>query len=234
MSGYLTCSNCGKENELNATFCADCGWRLAAGPSSYGQQPPYGQPAGVSYHQAPPRPDSDYSYVNYGYKNPYDPVEDAYIVTNIPYYKEKFAKMRMADDKVTWNWPAFLFSPFWFIYRKMYAWGFAILAADIFLNIVGGSLIMAILCGIFGNYFYMKRVHGYAELNRRLQSEGERQAHSQKYGGTNSAAVVLIIIGYIIVTSLLTWFVLLPLTWNILSDWLPELGPFWISNSWPW
>ena len=38
------------------------------------------------------------------------------------YYLNKFRAME-SGEKFTWNWAAFLFSPFWFFYRKMYKTG---------------------------------------------------------------------------------------------------------------
>lgn len=38
-------------------------------------------------------------------------------------YIPKFQRMAKEGKKNTWNWAAFFFAPFWFIYRKMYGWG---------------------------------------------------------------------------------------------------------------
>lgn len=38
-------------------------------------------------------------------------------------YIPKFQRMARQGKKNTWNWAAFFFAPFWFVYRKMYGWG---------------------------------------------------------------------------------------------------------------
>lgn len=50
-----------------------------------------------------------------------------------PRYIRKF--MRKKDKKITWNWAAFVFSPFWFFYRKLYKVGLILLCLSIALSI---------------------------------------------------------------------------------------------------
>lgn len=46
-------------------------------------------------------------------------------------YIRKFMKSRNKKIKLTWNWAAFFFTPFWFFYRKMYKAGAVMLCLSI-------------------------------------------------------------------------------------------------------
>ena len=91
----------------------------------------------------------------------------AYVRDKVDYYMDRFSKMQMTGDKVSWNWAAFFFTSYWLIYRKMYK-PFAIVAAlEIFLIPAAAELIepigaltfvLNILIGLFGNYLYMNHI----------------------------------------------------------------------------
>jgi Protein of unknown function (DUF2628) len=49
-----------------------------------------------------------------------------FIEDNQKYYLPKFTKFKTTNQKVSWNWAAFIFSFLWLLYRKQY-WLFAIL-----------------------------------------------------------------------------------------------------------
>ena len=110
-----------------------------------------------------------------------------FVIKNQLKYIRKFKKFNIDEVdnfKITWNWPAFLFSFWWFLYRKLYHFAFiAIIAGIIFLylgsrlffliifsitqNRVGSSewgvycallllFLIKIIWGITGNYIYYK------------------------------------------------------------------------------
>ena len=90
-----------------------------------------------------------------------------YVRDKVDYYMDKFSKIQMSGDKVSWNWAAFFFTSYWLIYRKMYKL-FAIVAAlEIFIIPAVAELITPlgyltfatnILLGLFGNYLYMNNI----------------------------------------------------------------------------
>jgi len=90
-----------------------------------------------------------------------------YVRDKVDYYMDKFSKIQMSGDKVSWNWAAFLFTSYWLIYRKMYKL-FAIVAAlEIFIIPAVAELVTPlgyltfatnILLGLFGNYLYMNNI----------------------------------------------------------------------------
>ncbi len=130
------CSRCGTINSPDKLFCEVCGNDLnkqepgETPPSSSGaNQNPYG-----SYQQAPP---------NFMAYNPYTtpfggvgpdeeidglPVKDLtlYVRDNTPYFIPRFKTFAKVGKGSGWNWCAFFFDFYYFIYRKM--WGMAILA----------------------------------------------------------------------------------------------------------
>lgn len=83
---------------------------------------------------------------------------------------KSFAKMQKTKYKLSWNTPAFLFTGFWFIYRKMLAQGLAVLL--LFALLVSSfaffpgmrflsvplMLILWVGCGVCGNGIYMEHL----------------------------------------------------------------------------
>jgi Protein of unknown function (DUF2628) len=115
------------------------------------------------------------------------------------------------------NWPAFLVSGIWLPYRKMYRraaifWGAILLATVleylIFAGILGQSeppgcspvgLIAAIVCGAFGNAWYLSHT---AQIIAEVRSQGLTEdvyfQELAKRGGTSIAAAAGFLIGGII------------------------------------
>lgn len=75
----------------------------------------------------------------------YDPKEDIggatvgeaadYIQSSTARYVSKLMKMKKKNTKLSWNWAAFFFAPFWFFYRKLYKAGVVFLTLSIALTI---------------------------------------------------------------------------------------------------
>lgn len=210
------CPRCGNNNPEYAEFCSRCGSTLPVKPQ---QQAPYTPPV---------QPNNQYQA--YGEYTPYhmptyDPyggvpagekiddvaVEDvaALVGPNSHYYVPRFYKMKKTDHNISWNWAAFLLTPYWAFFRKNYLAGGILMAffvaksvltnfiilqciyplvgsANTYFDLmekiqslaVGGSitlflwvfmllqlvnLLVRIMFGMFGNYFYFKtcstRIH---------------------------------------------------------------------------
>lgn len=79
----------------------------------------------------------------------YDPKDDIggatvgeaaeYIQRNAPKYISKFMKLKKKKHKLSWNWAAFFFAPYWFFYRKLYKVGTFFLALSIALSLATAS-----------------------------------------------------------------------------------------------
>jgi len=112
----------------------------------------------------------------------------SFVSKNSDYYLKKWKYMLEKNSKVSWNWPAFFFGFWWFLYRKMFLYGFLVflytyfVAPSIakFLVLIMGIIIkstffidilfrlfwfLAIIpVPIFANYIYA--THIYSELIR--------------------------------------------------------------------
>lgn len=130
------CSRCGTLNPPDKLFCEVCGNDLnkqepgEAPPfSSRTEENPYGSQQGVPPNFMPYNP-----YANpFGGVGPDEeinglPVKDLalYVRENTPYFIPRFKAIDKTGKGSGWNWPAFFFNFYYFIYRKM--WGMAILS----------------------------------------------------------------------------------------------------------
>lgn len=115
------CSRCGEHNPEFAEFCTRCGCSLNA--TDWHSAQPYSQP------QRPPVNE----YTPYGPANPpYSTTEKIgdhtaeELVTMVGnkghYYLPRFRAISHGGSG-GWNWPAFIFGPFWLFYRKQYGLG---------------------------------------------------------------------------------------------------------------
>lgn len=115
------CPQCGAENAAEEPVCTECGARLYSDAAN-------GQPFLPSV-QLP-------NGAAYGYRagmtviSPTDLLDGntvadtaEYVQTGARRYIPKFYYMEKTGKKVSWNWAAFLFAPYWYFYRKMYALG---------------------------------------------------------------------------------------------------------------
>lgn len=109
----VICKKCGAVNDNNTAFCSECGERLENGFASAGRA--------ASAFSTPFNQFSDSDEVIDGKS-----VSDisAVIGTNSKRFVDKFRKNR----KVSWNWGAFIFSGYYFMFRKMYKEGAIVIA----------------------------------------------------------------------------------------------------------
>ena len=111
--------------------------------------------------------------------------------------------------KVSWNWCSFLFAPYWFIYRKMYIFGAAILSGVFVLSFLGWfglffSIGGYITFGALGNYIYMCKVD--KEIMRgNDMSEPFRSHYIRSVSGVNLVATILTAIGYALLILLINF-----------------------------
>lgn len=106
-------------------------------------------------------------------------------------YQKKLAIIR-AGSMISFNFWAFLFGGFWFIYRKSYIIGWAILAVLFFggiffgtnlLAAFGASVIVQVILGLFGNAIY------YSDIKRRARiASNLEMSEKSKYIEKNSGA----------------------------------------------
>ena len=220
-SGVVFCTQCGTQNANTSSFCSHCGNRLAAVPERTPQPP--------VYTQANPNNSNPYSYVNQQ-SNPYQTQNqyqnsgyNAYqsyqtagvdadvqqlVGTKTEYYIPKFQMMKSQGKSSSWNWAAFWVTPYWMMYRKMYGYAAAVLAADIIISLIGSTFLSLlafggyITFGILGNSIYMKYLEGKANQAKAMNEPYKSQFIASN-GGVNTTATVLAIIGRALLAGIL-------------------------------
>ena len=220
-SGVVFCTQCGTQNANTSSFCSHCGNRLAAVPERPPQLP--------VYTQANPNNSNPYSYVNQQ-SNPYQTQNqyqnsgyNAYqsyqtagvdadvqqlVGTKTEYYIPKFQMMKSQGKSSSWNWAAFWVTPYWMMYRKMYGYAAAVLAADIIISLIGSTFLSLlafggyITFGILGNSIYMKYLEGKANQAKAMNEPYKSQFIASN-GGVNTTATVLAIIGRALLAGIL-------------------------------
>lgn len=200
------CTKCGAPNASTSSFCAKCGNRLttpaaAQGPAFQQSNPSNANPyaytnqQGAAYYQSG-------SAASFGYSSTGSDADiQALVGTKSEYYLPKFQEMKAQNKKTSWNWPAFLITPYWMIYRKMYAYGAAVLVASFVLSLLGAtvgfllSLCGYIALGLLGNNIYMNFLEKKAAQAKTMNEPYKAQFLAQS-GGVNFTAAVLTVVGY--------------------------------------
>jgi len=233
---HIFCTRCGAENEVGHAFCSKCGTPISnpMAATSVNNQPSFqNQGYNTQYNQQTPnygynnQQTPNYGYnnqqtQNYGYGTQYNQNQGqtyyaqnavidrdvvAFVGTNQEYYIPKFQMLKMQNKKTSWNWPAFLFAPYWFVYRKMYGYGFAALAVAFLITLVDVPIISIlslggyIAVGIFANYIYMLWAESGANRAKGINEPFKTQ-HLSNMGGVSTTALALTIVGYFIVALL--------------------------------
>jgi hypothetical protein len=89
----------------------------------------------------------------------------AFIGSKVEYYLDKWRVFANSDEKISWNWSAFLFSYYWMMYRKMYVPAavvfvgarlakYALFAVTGGMSAKGATLLASVGIGILGNWLY--------------------------------------------------------------------------------
>lgn len=122
---------------------------------------------------------------------------------NSEYYMNKFQTMKTEIKKTSWNWPAFLCIGYWFIYRKMYAYGAILVLMTFLLSFTDSvlisisGLIVTICIGIYGNYIYMVFLEDKVQKTTNM-SQIEKEQYLAKNSDVNLMATLLTVIGMVI------------------------------------
>ncbi|MCH5314725.1 MAG: DUF2628 domain-containing protein [Eubacterium sp.] len=114
-SDTVTCQNCGAENNNDTAFCIECGERIGNSFSSSKKATPFNEP----YNQF-----AESSETIDGKR-----VSDisAVVGSNSKRFVDKFK----SGKKTSWNWGAFFFTGYYFMFRKMYKEGAMIIALNL-------------------------------------------------------------------------------------------------------
>lgn len=117
----ITCDSCGRENPKAMPFCLYCGAQLKNANSPFGENP----------------------FIDFGAAgiSPKEKIGEAtaeevanYVGTRANFYLPKFIKEERHGKRLSWNFGAFLFSPYWFFFRKMQLFGFIVMLCMLILT----------------------------------------------------------------------------------------------------
>lgn len=126
-------------------------------------------------------------------------------------YLKKFDKIE--QGRISWNWCGFLVSGLWLLYRKMYAYFFAIFgivfAIELILNFAVPdktaqtisciiSLAFNVAIGLWGDNLYYRKLKKLAAFEESANIAVDDMQYVKKNGGTSAAAVVIYIIVWIV------------------------------------
>ncbi len=213
-SSVVYCTKCGAQSNASSSFCSKCGNRLTTGFEQEHQA--------IAYTRVNPASTNLYSYVdssnNYnsnGY-NSYQSQQSTVIDYDVQqligikaeYYIPKFRELKSNNKNTSWNWAAFLVTPYWMIYRKMYGYGAGLLGVAFLLSLIGSVFLSLLLfagyivLGVFGNDIYMKFLENKANQAKTM-SEPYKTQFILKNCGVNTTATVLTLIGYALLTAIL-------------------------------
>jgi len=205
----MFCPECGKQINDGSKFCRYCGSTLSEGSSSSVHPSPTSTPSPVIT-------DEEYN---------------SFIGKNAAKYIMKFKSFGTGgfdNFKATWHWPAFFFTFWWFIYRKLYLWAFlafiiSLIVSGISLRVFLGSIgfrdisttniILLVFIqyvttfvvqggfGISANYIYYKHTKKKIAELKYLYPTSDTQRHVEyaRAGGVNTVAVWIMVIVLFIV-----------------------------------
>lgn len=191
----MICPKCGKEYDNTV----DCPYCLSVNSTE-------------SYNEA-----SSYNHNNYNSSEITDKDLELFVgYKKSAYYLTKWYNMKMAVSSVSWNWPALLFSSIWMLYRKMYAYGFGLLAVNLLLNYLLSdgygfiiNIVLAIASGILGNKLYNIHVTKKIREIKATSTDSEMASRRIAYaGGVNIVFPIIfgVIYGFLFLLILLAAF----------------------------
>ena len=187
------CTKCGSVREPEDTFCRHCGNQHTA-------------EIFTSPHIRNDYTQSSQSYGSSSVSDDRQILEGKFIGQNTEYYLPLFRKFQDQNKNTSWNWAAFILTPFWCIYRKMYGIGVGVFAAVILLNFLSyfGTVLVwtgRIIFGIFANYIYYKQISQKTDEYTRLQ-EAYATEYMNKNSGVSNGSVVFVVILYVTIIAL--------------------------------
>ncbi len=198
------CSKCGASLDPGTVFCPKCGNQVQTSQKINAN----GYTQTISEMKT--KMTSEIQAVVKEYKtNDYLDAElGDYIGSKQDYYLKEFSILKEQKKYNSWNTFAFLISPFWCMYRKMYIAGGVLLGIDFILSIIGGAisailgLAIAVLVGIFGNYYYMYDLEQRIARGKGLEG-AQKQNYIEQKGDTNVSIPAVVAVIYALISVIL-------------------------------
>lgn len=209
---FIYCSKCGKKSSKDAKFCTNCGNKLVNIEDSI---------KNTTENIKDVITDNE-TYKSFTYTS-YDENSRAdfdnkdmvnFIQKKVDYYMPKFKEIQELYKSTSWNWAAFFFNSWWFLYRKMYAIGFGIIIVDLvigtvmpYLSLITG-IVISVISGLYGNIAYLnytkKQLDSFTNMDEEI-----RQRLIISKGGVNIAIPIIlaiIVIGFLVLIGTLGTF----------------------------
>lgn len=194
---FVYCSKCGKKNSTYDKFCTNCGNKLTSIEDTV-----INAAKEVKESVTGSKTYQEFNNTTYeeGYKADFNNKDMVnFIQKNVEYYIPTFKDIEELHKSTSWNWAAFFFNSWWFLYRKMYAYGFGIIAGSFILTSIMPMLsfilniVIAVLCGLYGNIVYLN------QTRKQLQSVATMDADLKQRillsrGGVNIVIPIILAI----------------------------------------
>lgn len=196
------CTKCGAPLSLGSQFCGKCGTSVSVMMGNATQNSQGGAQISQKISAGIASLMGDFST-----GNNMDSEMGEYIGTKKEYYISTFVKLKSQNNYISWNWFSFLVAPYWLLYRKMYVAGAAVLGVNFIFSLIGGflgnflSLLVYVLCGVFGNYFYMYNLEQRIAAGKN-KFGNDKTEYLQKYGGVTLTIPIVTAVIYVLICTI--------------------------------
>ena len=204
-SNNLYCSKCGKPVTKGDKFCVNCGNKLITIEDTFKNTTENIKDVITNNETFKNFTDNNYDE---NLKSDFENKDMINFIQNkTEYYIPKFKEMQDVYKTTSWNWAAFFFNSWWFIYRKMYLVGIGIIGINLLLSAIVPSIswilsiAIPILSGIYGNNIYLKHIK--KELEPLCNVEPNmKEAIIRNKGGVNVVIPIILAVVTVILTAI--------------------------------
>ncbi len=189
----MFCNKCGEEYTKNARFCVSCGEAIPKENTTSPKEQSHGKDFSDNDDI------NDYYAAAIGYNN-------------TDYYLSRFKRFDSGGSSVSWHWPAFFVTFYWFLYRKMWLWALIYfllpIPVGIFSGILGafsaaagGVAYLSFIAGIFivfpmfATKLYHRHIRKKIEKAKSFSNDKEKHMRTLAVeGGTSNIALIIVLI----------------------------------------
>lgn len=146
----VTCPSCGAPTPADSRFCKQCGAALPAAPETSAD-------AAQSGFRTEQPPVSNEEQERWGWQmgffaNQVDPNEEMdgiplrdwanFVGRSAPYYLTAFKQLSLTGRKIGFSFSALVFGPFYYMFRKMWKWGFIFFGLELLMSVPSFLMIL--------------------------------------------------------------------------------------------
>lgn len=122
-----------------------------------------------------------------------------FVYTNIDVYRRKWENAEQASEAKMWNWPAFLITPIWLAYRKMYGPSVLLFSMGIALTLIEiltGWILFYLMLPIFAYVGVQANKMYFAFVQRKVHQIGDRPDVLMQEGGVSAGKAFVITVAF--------------------------------------